>query len=71
MDAKNLADIGGGSERVRMFRSFDPAVPADAPAADLDVPDPYGGGEDGFVEVLEIVERTSRHIVRELEELLG
>ena len=71
MDAKNLAGIGGGSERVRMFRSFDPEVPADAPTGDLDVPDPYGGGEDGFVEVLEIVERTSRQIVRELEELLG
>ena len=64
----SLADL---SAIALQFRSFDPEVPADAPADDLDVPDPYGGGEDGFVEVLEIVERTSRQIVRELEELLG
>ncbi len=34
MDAKNLADITGGagvSDRVRMFRSFDPLVPTDGP----------------------------------------
>lgn len=37
-------------ERVRLLRSFDPAAPADA-----DVPDPYYGGADGFVEVLEMV----------------
>jgi protein-tyrosine phosphatase len=71
MDAKNLADIGGGNDRVRMFRSFDPEVPADATTTELDTPDPYGGGEDGFVAVLEIVERTCRQLGRELEELLG
>jgi protein-tyrosine phosphatase len=38
-------------ERVRMFRSFDPAADGD-----LDVPDPYYGDGDGFVEVLEMIE---------------
>jgi len=36
--------------RVRLLRSFDPAA-----APDAEVPDPYYGGDDGFVEVLEMV----------------
>lgn len=47
-----LAHQGDGQGRVRMFRSFDPF----ADPADLDVPDPYYGGDHGFVEVLELVE---------------
>jgi protein-tyrosine phosphatase len=72
MDATNLADITGGGDHhdhVRLFRSFDPLVPTDAPPEDLDVPDPYYGGDDGFVEVIGIVERTCRSILRELETL--
>ena len=37
--------------RVRLLRSFDPAADGD-----LDVPDPYYGGPDGFDEVLDQVE---------------
>ncbi|MCP2259707.1 protein-tyrosine phosphatase [Streptoalloteichus tenebrarius] len=37
-------------DRVRLLRSFDPA------AADLDVPDPYYGGRQGFADVLAMVE---------------
>ncbi|HEV7650739.1 MAG TPA: low molecular weight protein-tyrosine-phosphatase [Actinophytocola sp.] len=40
-----------GPERVRMFRSFDPAADGD-----LDVPDPYYGHGDGFAEVLAMIE---------------
>jgi len=72
MDAKNLADItnGNGADgRVRMFRSFDPLVADSADLADLDVPDPYYGGDDGFVEVIRIVERTCRRLLTELEAL--
>ena len=71
MDAKNLAEITEGrgvSERVRMFRSFDPLVDADDPA-DLDVPDPFYGGDEGFVEVIRIVERTCRQILTGLQAL--
>lgn len=60
MDHDNLAELGGPSERVRMFRDFDPI------GTGADVPDPYYGGEDGFVEVLEMVERTSDAIVEQL-----
>lgn len=37
-------------DRVRLLRSFDP----DAPDA-AEVPDPYYGGDDGFVEVLAMI----------------
>lgn len=38
-------------ERLRMFRSFDPDADGD-----LDVPDPYYGGDDGFADVLAMIE---------------
>lgn len=72
MDARNLADITGVGDRddhVRLFRSFDPLVPPEAQAEDLDVPDPYYGGDEGFAEVIAMVERTCRTILRELETL--
>lgn len=52
MDRANLADVGGPSERVRLFRDFDPLDPGG------EVPDPYYGGPQGFTDVLTMVERT-------------
>ena len=72
MDEKNLAAITEGraaSDRVRMFRSFDPLAPADPGPGDLDVPDPFYGGDDGFVEVIGMVERTCRSLLAELQAL--
>ncbi len=57
MDHDNLADLGGPTDRVALFRDFDPA------GAGEDVPDPYYGGSDGFLDVLRIVERTSDALV--------
>jgi protein-tyrosine phosphatase len=86
MDAQNLHDVlreasslgssgtvegVGESERVRLFRSFDPLLP-DPTSTDLvdrDVPDPYYGGDDGFAEVVAIVERTCRRLLQDLEAL--
>jgi protein-tyrosine phosphatase len=62
MDAANLADIGGRSERVRLFRDFDPV------GTGGEVPDPYYGGDDGFEEVLTMVERTCAAIVGRLQQ---
>lgn len=59
MDHDNLEALGGPSARVRLFRDFDPVGTGD-------VPDPYYGGDDGFTEVLEMVERTSDAIVQQL-----
>ena len=39
--------------RVRMLRSFDPDA-----SGDLDVPDPYYGGPEGFDDVLAMIEAT-------------
>jgi protein-tyrosine phosphatase len=75
MDRQNLHDVTQGrgeSERVRLFRSFDPVLPDPtdgAPEVDRDVPDPYYGGDDGFDEVVAIVERTCRRLLQELEAL--
>jgi protein-tyrosine phosphatase len=41
------------AKKLRLFRSFDPEADGD-----LDVPDPYYGGDDGFEHVFQIVHRT-------------
>lgn len=68
MDKENLRSLRrlagqADTSHVRLFRSFDPKPGTG------EVPDPYYGGEDGFIEVFEIVDRTSRalleHVRRE------
>jgi protein-tyrosine phosphatase len=65
MDAQNLSDVLGDTDtdpgRVRLYRDFDPREPGG------DVPDPYYGGDSGFEEVLDMVERTSTALVAALE----
>jgi protein-tyrosine phosphatase len=74
MDAGNLADVrrvtasSGGTadpQRVRLFGDFDPVEPGG------EVPDPYYGGQQGFEEVLEMVERTCAVLVSALQQLPG
>ena len=60
MDGQNLADLGGPTDRIRLFRDFDPRDPGS------DVPDPYYGGDSGFEEVLAMVERTAAALVDRL-----
>lgn len=64
MDGANLAEVGGAGERVRLFRDFDPVDPGG------EVPDPYYGGDDGFEEVLTMVERTCATLVELLRQEL-
>jgi protein-tyrosine phosphatase len=64
MDEDNLADLGGRSPRVCLFRDFDVTDPGG------EVPDPYYGGADGFAEVLAMVERTSEALVAEIAAVL-
>ncbi|MGN0062597.1 MAG: low molecular weight protein-tyrosine-phosphatase [Nocardioides sp.] len=65
MDRSNLADLGGASERVRLFRDFDPLGPGG------EVPDPYYGGAQGFEEVLAMVERTCDALLASLLTTVG
>jgi protein-tyrosine phosphatase len=56
MDRSNERDLRrlgppGAEDKVRLLTSFDPA------ATSSDVPDPYYGGDDGFSDVLAMVER--------------
>lgn len=74
MDAANLDDVldvlpTDRHDRVRLFRSYDPDVPTGAPVPD--VPDPWYGGPQGFLDVLAMVERTSERLVAALAEDLG
>ena len=52
---------------VRMMRSFDPRLAA-RPDADLDVPDPYYGNNNGFEQVLEMIERATPGVVAYLKD---
>ncbi|MCX5438381.1 low molecular weight phosphotyrosine protein phosphatase [Streptomyces sp. NBC_00569] len=51
---RHLAPSPEDAEKVRLLRSYDPSA-----GADLDVPDPYYGGIDGFEECLKMVEAAS------------
>jgi protein-tyrosine phosphatase len=72
MDHSNHADMAEVSPgvdtqgRLRMFRSFDPDA---TPDADDEVPDPWYGGEEGFRQVLAMVERTADGLVADLPRL--
>ncbi|MER6672077.1 low molecular weight protein-tyrosine-phosphatase [Streptomyces sp. NPDC000983] len=51
---RRLAPTEQDAEKVRLLRSYDPAA-----GDDLDVPDPYYGGPEGFEECLAMVEAAS------------
>lgn len=59
MDAANLRDLrrlapdDQSEEKVRLLREFDPDS---ASSGDLDVPDPYYGGPEGFERVIDLVQ---------------
>lgn len=73
MDADNhrnlraLAPHPEAAAKARLLREFDPAAAsAGNGAADLDVPDPYYGGPDGFDRVLDLVEAACAGLLAEL-----
>jgi protein-tyrosine phosphatase len=67
MDRSNLRDVVALAPdedavgRVRLLRSFDPT------ADDLDVPDPYYGGPDGFAQVVGMVRRAAAGLIAEMD----
>ena len=66
MDKSNLHDVlfldddEEWSDRVKLFREFDPEPD------DYQVPDPYYGGPEGFDDVYDIVDRTSERLLDSL-----
>jgi protein-tyrosine phosphatase len=68
MDRKNRADVlaaGAPAEKVHLMRSFDPALHG-RPEHEMDVPDPYWGGEEGFERVHQMLARAARGLLGEL-----
>ncbi|GGX82147.1 low molecular weight protein-tyrosine-phosphatase [Streptomyces minutiscleroticus] len=63
-ELRRLAPTEEDARKVRLLRSYDPA----ADPADLDVPDPYYGGADGFEECLEMVEAASEGLLAAIQE---
>jgi protein-tyrosine phosphatase len=68
-DAQNVAALRAlapdddAAAKVRLLREFDPAAGA---AHDLDVPDPYYGGPDGFDDVIDMVDAACRGLLEQL-----
>lgn len=65
MDSSNRADLraiapDGTADKVRLLREF-------GDGDGLDVPDPYYGGDDGFGEVLDMVERCCSVLIDEVQ----
>jgi protein-tyrosine phosphatase len=67
-DARRLARGTDAADRIRLLREFDPEA-----GDDLEVPDPYYGGADGFAAVYDVVERSCRGLLDHLrsERLVG
>jgi protein-tyrosine phosphatase len=55
-------DPGAAAEKLWLLREFDPLADGD-----LDVPDPYYGGQRGFDDVLDMVERSCRGLIAHLQ----
>ena len=68
MDESNRNSIASMSsekyllKKLHLFRSFDPMS-----KGNLDVPDPYYGGMEGFEEIFRIIDRTCRELFRRIE----
>ena len=77
MDSSNYAAVialapdESARERVRMMRSFDPALAGLVPGDPrLDVPDPWYGDHDGFTAVLAMLEAAADGLVADLPQLI-
>jgi protein-tyrosine phosphatase len=67
-----LAEQAGVEADLHMLRAFDPALAhLSQPHPELDVPDPYYGGVDGFTDVLRMIEQASDGLVAQLPGRLG
>jgi len=60
-----LEHQGDDIHKMRMYRSFDPTA-----TGDLDVPDPYYGRNDGFAEVLAMIEAATPNLIAWVRERL-
>ncbi len=66
-DLRRLAPDDRAAAKVRLLREFDPG----GDGRDLDVPDPYYGGKDGFGHVLDLVDAACRGLLDDLRGRVG
>jgi protein-tyrosine phosphatase len=66
-DLRRIAPDDQAAAKVRLLREFDPA----GDGKDLDVPDPYYGGGDGFGHVLDLVDAACRGLLDDLRGRVG
>ncbi|MBN3929331.1 low molecular weight phosphotyrosine protein phosphatase [Streptomyces verrucosisporus] len=66
-DLRRLAPGPGHTRKIRLLRSYAPG----AGSCDLDVPDPYYGGPEGFEECLALVEEAVPGLLEEVRAALG
>jgi protein-tyrosine phosphatase len=62
-ELRRLAPDAEAAAKIRLLREFDPGSQG---APDLDVPDPYYGGPDGFDHVLDLVEAACAGLLDEI-----
>jgi len=60
-DVANLQELYGDGAALHLLREYDQEA-----GSDLDVPDPYYGGSDGFARVYRMVHRSCEGLLREL-----
>ena len=60
-DLRRIAPDEDAREKIRLLRSYDTTA-----GGDLDVPDPYYGGPDGFEEVLDLVDAACRGLLEDV-----
>lgn len=65
-DLRRIAPDEDAAAKVRLLREWDREA-----GGDLEVPDPYYGGDDGFVEVFDMVERSCVALLEELGQRVG
>lgn len=61
-DLMRMAKTSENQQKIRLMREFDPKA-----SENLNVPDPYYGGIDGFEDVYHIVERSCQGLLDALE----
>ena len=67
---RRMAPTPADRAKVHLLREYDPSLSAASGAAlrasDLDVPDPYYGGPEGFEDAFQMIERSSRRLLDQL-----
>jgi protein-tyrosine phosphatase len=66
-DLRHLAPDEQARARVRLLREFEGRAGSHSSDGDLDVPDPYYGGEGGFDQVLDLVQAACASLLERLQ----